>query len=217
MQTHEAFIANVAALGISRLPASEAAMFDGMKLTYGMGPDGVRGVTYYRRWQGPGTSDPTAFVEIGANCQRDWIQVAGTTLHELGHVLAGWQAGHDADWHIACDKLGLHHVLAGGTDYGEEHFEPWLWAALEALEKPADGAPVCQTVNRLGRPITMKPCTAGIGTKGGTSRGAGSGSRLRLFECECVPPVKVRVARDHFDATCNCCHTLFRSPLEAGL
>jgi len=31
------------------------------------------------------------------------------------------------------------------------------------------------------------------------------GSRLRLFECQCAPPVKVRVAHDDFDARCNVC------------
>jgi hypothetical protein len=34
-------------------------------------------------------------------------------------------------------------------------------------------------------------------------------TRLRLYQCECDPPVKVRVARDDFDATCNICESPF--------
>jgi hypothetical protein len=40
-------------------------------------------------------------------------------------------------------------------------------------------------------------------------KGPGSGSRLRLWICECVPPVRLRVARDDLEARCLCCHTNF--------
>lgn len=40
------------------------------------------------------------------------------------------------------------------------------------------------------------------GKHGGTSRGRGSG-RLRLWECECQRPVKVRVGSDLFAAHCD--------------
>lgn len=206
--THETFIAEVARLAIANLTTEEdKAAFAGMKLTYGMGQDGIRGITYYNRWKAG--EEPTAFVEIGATCQRDWIQVAGTTIHELGHVLAGWKAAHGKDWHNACDKLGLRCIKAAGTDYQLAHFKPELRNAIALLGKPDDGEPVCSVTGRNGKPIALKPCTAGIGTRGGKSRGAGSGSRLRLFECECMPAVKVRVARDEFAATCDCCHAHF--------
>jgi len=45
-----------------------------------------------------------------------------------------------------------------------------------------------------------KPCPAGVGVKGGTSRGKGLGSRLRLWVCGCEKPVQVRVASDDFRA-----------------
>jgi hypothetical protein len=35
------------------------------------------------------------------------------------------------------------------------------------------------------------------------------GSRLRLYQCECEPPVKVRVARDGFQAVCLVCEREF--------
>ena len=37
----------------------------------------------------------------------------------------------------------------------------------------------------------------------------GERSRLRLWLCACVPVVRVRVASDTFDATCNRCGSAF--------
>lgn len=51
-------------------------------------------------------------------------------------------------------------------------------------------------------------CRAGRGVKGGKSTGPGSG-RYRLWQCECTPPIKARVASDDFDATCNKCSKVF--------
>jgi hypothetical protein len=99
-------------------------------------------------------------------------------------------------------------VHAAGTAYKLANFECDLRFYLAALPKPDEGEPVCNLYGSGVGP-KLKPCTAGIGTRGGKSRGAGSGSRLRLFECECVPPVKARVARDEFAATCNCCNGAF--------
>jgi hypothetical protein len=210
--THEAFIAKVAKIAISQLKnKSERDLLNNIKLVYGAGPDGVRGVTYYSRWQ---NGDPEAhpFVEISAFNQESPVQIMGTTIHELGHVLAGWGAGHGPKWHEACKKLGLVNILAGGTEYDlDKHFEPKIRAKLQKLEIPNDGQPKSLAAQFAvpGAPamvFKLKPCGAGIGTKGGKSRGKGSGSRLRLFECECEPPIKVRLARDEFNATCNCCH-----------
>ena len=205
-QTHETFIMAVAQAAIARLPDEERKVFAGMKLTYGMGLPGVRGITYYGRWKsGDATEAPSgAFVEIGAGCQESWVQVAGTTIHELAHVLAGHSAGHGPDWKAACARLGLRRVLAAGTAYKLANFECPLRFALAAMAKPNEGEPVCNLYGP-GLGPKLKPCTAGLGTRGGKSRGTGSGSRLRLFECDCVPPVKARVARDEFAATCDCC------------
>jgi hypothetical protein len=56
--------------------------------------------------------------------------------------------------------------------------------------------------------LKLRPCSAGVGTKGGKSRGAGSGSRLRKFTCGCG--VIARVGRDEFNATCGDCGTAFK-------
>lgn len=42
------------------------------------------------------------------------------------------------------------------------------------------------------------------------AKGQKPGSRLRLYECCCEKPVKVRVASDTFDATCNVCESPFK-------
>jgi hypothetical protein len=202
---HEQFIAAIADVAASRLASDEAEAVRAIKLVYGAGPDGVRGVTYYNKWKGANGAVP--FVEISAFNQSSHCQVAGTVLHELGHVLAPIGAGHDRQWVMACSRLGLRGMRAAGTAYCWAHFAPDVREAVLALPLPREGTPNAEVFGSLR--LKLKPCGAGIGVRGGKSRGAGSGSRLRLFECDCVPPVKVRVARDEFDATCNCCDHLF--------
>lgn len=147
--------------------------------------------------------------------------MAGTTIHELGHVLAGWEAGHGKEWHAACGRLGLRRIKAAGTSYCLANFAPDLRLAIAGLVRPDEGEPVSDLFGGAAGGLaigkrkmgSIKPCTAAIGTRGGTSRGAGSGSRLRLWECEGSAghkPVKVRVASDDFRATCDCCKTAFR-------
>jgi hypothetical protein len=221
MFTHEQFIQKVARIVTNRkgLSDDQRATLNAIKLCYGAGQSGLRGVTYYDRW-GLGPDKRAPFVEVCAFGQESTVQLAGTTIHELGHVLAGWGAGHGKGWLDACQCLGLTGLKAAGTEYKWECFDPEIRGKIQKLGAPDDGAPVGSIFTQggaghtpTGRAVTLKPCGAGIGTRGGVSRGVGSGSRLRLYECECTPPVKVRVARDTFDATCNCCTRPFRAPL----
>lgn len=172
---------------------------------YGAGYAGLRGVTYYNRWNA-GDASPRPFVEVCAFGQESWVQVAGTTLHELGHVIAGWNAGHGPDWKAACKRLGLRGIKAAGTCYHKACFTPRLREAIEALPKPDDGEPMMALSNIPGVTLTMKPCPAGKGTKGGKSYGA---SRLRLWVCGCEPPVRLRVASDNLRAHCDDCTEAF--------
>jgi len=219
-QTHETYIRAVAALAIKMgdLNPTERMELQSIKLVYGAGPAGTRGVTYYNRWK-PNADKVVPFVEVCAFGQESLVQVCGTTIHELGHVLAGWDAGHGKGWSDACKRLGLSNIQAAGTEYAWECFAPKLRAKLEALPAPIDGNPNGKPlaglpglgVTRFGGLIgTLKPCGAGVGTRGGKSRGVGSGSRLRLFQCGCERPVKVRIAADTFDATHNVCAKLFQ-------
>lgn len=217
-QTHETYVAAVARIATGRLTSEDKAKLTGIKLVYGAGQKGLRGVTYYDRWQQGETKAP--FVEVCAFGQEDHVQLAGTTIHELGHVLAGWGAGHGKDWKDACARLGLMNAQAAGHAYTMDCFEGDIRGKIEALPKPCDGTPVAGGASLAGGldPGTWgglvpqgKPrsCVAGVGTRGGKSRGTGSGSRYRLYECACVPAIKVRTATDTLDATCNCCRGLF--------
>lgn len=189
-------------------PALRQRVLDA-KLVYGVGGvKGARGVTFYGAWQNGTTHD---FVEVCAAGEESDVQIAGTTIHELAHVLAGPGHGHEKAWKAACKVLGLVYAEAGGQAYAPEHFDPALWAAISALDLPTDGRPVLRAGHGfVGIPLVKpRPCPLGIGVRGGTSRGVGSGSRLRLWVCQCEQPVKVRVASDDFQATCHRCGSAF--------
>lgn len=208
--THETYIAAIRTLAIARVTDEtlRRRLLD-VKLVYGSGMHGARGVTFFAAWQQGETHD---FVEICATGEESDVQIAGTTIHELAHVLAGPTAGHGRDWKAACAVLGLQSAEAAGQAYAVEHFDAALWTAIALLPLPTDGKPVFRTGQRMpGAPIApkLRPCPLGIGTRGGKSRGVGSGSRLRLWVCACEKPVKVRVASDVFDATCNVCGSAF--------
>ena len=233
LATHEALVQAVyeLALKLPTLTKQDRETLKGIKLTYGSGPDGVRGITYFKLWTkqtGKGREKKAAilpFVAVCATGQSDHVQVIGTTLHELGHVIAGLQAGHGPQWHEACARLGLVDVKAAGTEYSPANFieAGGFRAALMKLPKPQDGAPIAPgkggelppdilgLLGKLGLSgvPTLKPrsCTAGWGTKGGKSRGKGSGSRLLLYTCGCT---KVRAsAGADFQADCKKCGKAF--------
>lgn len=181
----------------------------GVKLVYGIGAGHYRGICYYGAWQNGKTTD---FLEIAATGEESPTQLAGTTIHELGHVIAGNGAGHGKDWKAACLSLGLTAIQAGGQNYMPEHFAPHIWEDIAKLA-PSDGTPIFGKVGAgfIGlRPAVLKPCPLGIGTRGGKSRGVGSGSRMRKFICACInaqtgKPIPTRRACDIWDATCNQC------------
>jgi hypothetical protein len=231
MRSHEDYIKDIASFVVEHadLNPSEYAALAAIKLVYGSGPNGTRGVTFFQRWKA-GEEPAVPFVEVSAFGQSSAIQIAGTTVHELAHVLAGWEAGHGKGWNDACERLGLRNMKAAGTDYSEDTFAPWLWTYIQSIEPPTEGQPINSlmgTVPGSGNafkmpygfrmPKNIKGCQAGIGTRGGTSRGVGSGSRLRLFVCGChgkgkqlAKPVKARIAADEFDAVHGPCGKRFK-------
>ena len=207
--THEKFIQAIRDLVAARVP-EHAEKLRRVKLAYGFGQPGLRGVTIYSRWaNGHGPLDPDPFVEICAAGEESIVQLAGTVIHELGHVVAGWDAGHGKNWKTTCATLGLRLVKAAGTQYHWGMFTPDLRDAIVALGVPTDGAPLnVKATPRIGkRRGRVGPCTAGVGTRGGKSRGPGSGSRMRKYVCS--HGQIIRAATDKLDAMCNQCSSPF--------
>lgn len=217
--THEGYLQSIrtaavrSALSRGALTPDEASRLSAVKLVYGVGRSGVRGACFYGTWVHGAQRVDT--VEISAAAQESWVQLAGTAIHELAHVLAGHEAGHGAAWRRAAVALGFTKGPgAAGQRYCLALFRPDIRAEAHTLaQRVADGMPAFAA----GRdswltllPIASgRPCSAGTGTRGGTSRGPGSGSRLRLWECRCPRPVKVRVASDTFAAHCDECGEAF--------
>lgn len=208
MNTHERFIQAVrqAALETAApiLTSEQRERLAAIKLLYGVFP-GVRGVTFFGAWKGP----QPEVIEISAMGEESWVQLAGTTVHELAHALSGHQAGHGAGWKENCRKLGLRLPKAAGMDYKLAYFTPELRDRIARLPHPEDGKPDFLTGINLPR-SSARPCSAGVGTRGGKSRGPGSGSRLRKFVCECTPPIIIRASRDELPCTCNLCGSQFK-------
>ncbi len=184
--THEQFVLDILALVRGRLNEDDRATLDGVKLVYGAGRPSTRGVTYYNAWSAPGHDDKRPLIEICAFCERDRVQVAGTTIHEIGHVIAGFEAAHGKDWKDACERAGLRRIKAAGTDYVMSMIVPELREAINALPALDDGAPETARNAGLGPRggLSGGGCSAGVGTRGGKSRGAGSGSRMIKMFCE---------------------------------
>ncbi len=186
------------------------------KLVYGIGDGTYRGVCYYGAWKN-GHPHAAELVEIAATGEESPVQLAGTTLHELGHVLAGRGQGHGRTWAQSCQQIGLRCVKAAGTRYSFANFAPSIRTSIYKLSTLSDGSPIFGQSARgfVGLPpMRVRPCPLGQGTRGGTSRGKGSGSRMRKFTCGCVNPatgkaIPVRRASDTFNATCHDCGQVF--------
>ncbi len=210
--THETYIQAVRDFVVESsvtLTDDDRAKLTHTRLLYGVGQAGVRGVCYYESWQnGVGKVD---VVEVSAQTQEDWVQLTGTTIHELAHVLAGHSAGHGPEWKDAAVRLGFaKKPEAAGQRYMLAQFRPAmrLFAYSEAA-LIAEGNPAFQTsgwLAILGGLATVRPCSAGKGSKGGTSYSRG---RMRLWECQCTKPVKIRAATDNLQATCDLCGRSF--------
>jgi hypothetical protein len=203
--THEQFVQGVRDIGVSRLNAEDQRRLLSVKLVYGAGArPSVRGICFYDAWH---NESGNTLLEICAFGEESDVQLAGTTLHELAHALAGAGTGHGRTWRLACKALGLIRCEASGQAYVASDFAPDVWDCISLLPSPSDGVPAGRA--RLDGHI-RRPCGQGIGTRGGTSRGPGSG-RQRLWMCECHPwPYRVRVARQDFSARCEKCGALFK-------
>ena len=194
----------------SRLNEHERAKVLEAELLYGVGEPFAYGICYYDHWRNE-RERTHAVMEIAAFTEESLEQLWETVAHESAHVVAGPGAGHGSAWKAAGKLLGLRNPVAAGPA-GIEHLEPTLMALLRQIPVPQDGRPVRRAVSVV-RPaaVSGSVCPVGIGTHGGTSRGPGSGSRLRLYVCKCTDPkVRVRIASDDFRALCLRCNAEFK-------
>jgi hypothetical protein len=111
------------------------------------------------------------------------LQVLGTLLHELIHAAVGCQYGHRRQFSQPARRLGLVGPPTATT------VGPELAQVLEVF------------LHQVG-PYPHAPIVVPHRLK--------VGSRMRLYECQCVEAVKVRAARDDLQAQCLVCGALFR-------
>jgi hypothetical protein len=130
-------------------------------------------------WAGQMSSDGRPAIFISPILE-DPIRILDVLLHELVHAAVGVEAGHRGRFVALARSCGLE-GKATATVAGSG-----LRSRLNAVRELLGPLP-----HAALRPVF----TASVG------------SRLRLYECECK--VKVRVASDAFDATCNACGFVF--------
>lgn len=225
MQTHEIYIQHVRDIavayatavraspamqraGVPTLDDAQIENIEHAKLVYGRGGSrSLRGITDLGRWNNGRSRAPEPkrddLVEVCALGQQDLTQIAATTIHELAHVAT--HSGHDRKWKDACAALGLRNAKMGCARYYKAQFAPRVRLAIEALERPADGAPNVDP--ELLALLVRRGCMAGLGLRGGRSRGPGSGSRLRKYVC--AHGQIVRASTDGLNASCNVCGSPF--------
>lgn len=132
--THESFILIVRDLACARLNDDHARNRAlAAKIVYGSGASGTRGVCYFNAWAQEAACD---LVEVCAFGEESPLQLVGTTLHELAHVIAGHAAGHGTAWRAAAAQLGLRQALAAGQTYEPRHFDPAFLDQVKTLNPP---------------------------------------------------------------------------------
>lgn len=113
---------------------------------------------------------------------KDGLRVLGTLAHEMAHAALPVGTKHGPAFAKLVTRIGLEGKPTATTE--GPAFKQWAEKAYRRLPPFPGGIDLTFEVKKQT-------------------------TRLRLFECQCDPPVKVRVGRDEFDATCNACECLF--------
>ena len=178
--THEDYLAAITRAVCAQFPATANAL-NQVHLVFGAGPRRRGLATLHRVWGGGEAVDPLPLVEIAAIGGLSAAETCHVLLHELAHVLAP-DAGHGKAWRHAARQVGLVRPRAT-PDAGEladwHAISPVLRTVLQAIPAPTEPAPAEYLYD-----WSRRPCDAGYGSRGGSSRGEGSGSRYLKVTCQ---------------------------------
>jgi len=119
----------------------------------------------------------------------DSVEVLGILLHELIHAAVGCEERHGKKFSQASRKVGL----VG---------KPTATTVGESLEKFLEHY-ILSSGEYPHAAIQIQQASA-------------AGSRLRLYHCDCEPPVKIRAASDVLQARCLFCNSMFRAVPQAS-
>lgn len=178
--THEDYLAAVAAAVCEQFPATADALSD-VRLVFGSGTR-RRALDHprHRVWFGGEAINPLPLVEIAAIGGLSPPETCHVMLHELAHILVPG-AGHGRAWRYAARQVGLVRPRAA-PDAGDladwNAITPALRSTLQAIPQPTEPPPA-----EFFEDWHRRPCGAGYGSRGGTSRGQGSGSRYLKVVC----------------------------------
>ena len=173
-------MAAIAAAVCDQFPTTANAL-NQVHLVFGSGPRRRDLPTLHRAWGGGEAVDPLPLVEIAAIGGLSPPETCHVVLHELAHILAPGM-GHGKVWRHAARQVGLVRPRAA-PDAGEladwNAISPALCTVLQAIPVPTEPAPA-----EYWYDWQRRPCGAGYGTRGGSSRGEGSGSRYLKATCQ---------------------------------
>ena len=177
--TPEDYLAEVTRVVCAQYPATGAALSE-VRLVFGSGVR-RRGLDpLHRVWGGGEAEEPRALVEIATIGGLSRAETCHVVLHELAHVLAPG-VGHGKEWRHAARQVGLMNPRAAPDPYELRDWgalSPGVRRALQAIPEPVERSPVDYYYD-----WQRQPCSAGYGTRGGTSRGEGAGSRYLKVVC----------------------------------
>lgn len=176
-------------LGTVLLPAAPSAGLQGLarpvfciSVGFPKGSHG-RGQAVGQCWPPSQAVDKRAHIFVSPERDdRQRTAILGTVLHELIHATVGTEHGHKGAYRRLASACGL----------------------VKPFTTTTPSESLTARLNALGEELGAYPHGALLVPR------KAKGSRLRLWECGCEPPVKVRVARDDFNAFCGDCGEQFQ-------
>ena len=177
--THEEYLVAVTREVCEQYPSTAGALSE-VQLVFGSGPRRRALDRRHRVWGGGEAEEALPLVEIAAIGGLAPAATCHVVLHELAHVLTPG-SGHGKAWRYAARQVGLLKPRAW-PELGElanwATIAPGLRGKLQAIPEPTERVPAYYY------DWHRRPCGVGYGTRGGTSRGEGAGSRYLRVVCQ---------------------------------